>query len=69
MSLLAADSWECSTSATLALEEIAPEDKDRKEVLRMRVQIYMAAKKSAGAPENALSCGRDLSVHGPEPAA
>jgi hypothetical protein len=56
-------------SATLTLEEIAPEDKNRKEVLRMRVQIYMAAKKSAGAPENALSCGRDLSVHGPEPAA
>ena len=37
-------------SAALALEEIAPEDKNRKEVLRMRVQIYMAAKKLAGAP-------------------
>jgi hypothetical protein len=29
----------------LVLEEIAPEDKNRKEVLRMRVQIYVAAKK------------------------
>jgi Flp pilus assembly protein TadD len=29
----------------LVLEEIAPEDKNRKEVLRMRVQIYMATKK------------------------
>ena len=37
-------------SATLTLEEIAPEDKNRKEVLRMRVQIYMAANKAAGAP-------------------
>jgi hypothetical protein len=31
--------------AALVLEEIEPEDKKRKEVLRMRVQIYMAAKK------------------------
>ena len=31
--------------AALVLEEIAPEDKNRKEVLRMRVQIYMAARK------------------------
>jgi hypothetical protein len=36
--------------AALVLEEIAPEDKNRKEVLRMRIQIYMAAKKLAGAP-------------------
>jgi hypothetical protein len=34
----------------LVLEEIAPEDKNRKEVLRMRVQIYVVAKKLAGAP-------------------
>jgi hypothetical protein len=32
-------------AAALVLEEIAPEDKNRKEVLRMRVQIYMAAKR------------------------
>ena len=31
--------------AAQVLEEIEPEDKNRKEVLRMRVQIYMAAKK------------------------
>jgi lipopolysaccharide biosynthesis regulator YciM len=31
--------------AAMVLEEIAPEDKNRKEVLRMRVQIYVAAKK------------------------
>jgi hypothetical protein len=31
--------------AAQVLEEIEPEDKKRKEVLRMRVQIYMAAKK------------------------
>ena len=68
MSLLAADSWECSTSATLALEEIAPEDKKRKEVLRMHVHIYMAAKKSAGAPRT-LCLAVVTSVHVPEPAA
>ena len=31
--------------AALALEEIAPEDKTRREVLGARVGIYMAAKK------------------------
>jgi hypothetical protein len=32
-------------SAAQVLEEIAPEDKNRTEVLGMRVQLYMAAKK------------------------
>jgi len=32
-------------AAALVLEEIAPEDKNRTEVLGMRVQLYMAAKK------------------------
>jgi Flp pilus assembly protein TadD len=32
-------------SAALVLDEIAPEDKNRTEVLGMRVQLYMAAKK------------------------
>jgi hypothetical protein len=31
--------------AAMVLEEIAPEDKNRTEVLGMRVQVYMAAKK------------------------
>jgi Flp pilus assembly protein TadD len=34
-----------SRSAAQVLEEIAPEDKNRTEVLGMRVQLYMAAKK------------------------
>jgi lipopolysaccharide biosynthesis regulator YciM len=32
-------------SAALVLEEIAPEDKNRNEVLGARVNLYMAAKK------------------------
>ena len=32
-------------AAALVLEEIAPEDKNRTEVLGMRVQLYMAAKR------------------------
>jgi hypothetical protein len=32
--------------AALALEDIAPEDKNRNEVLGARVNLYMAAKKS-----------------------
>jgi hypothetical protein len=32
-------------SAAMVLEEIAPEDKNRTEILGMRVQLYMAAKK------------------------
>jgi hypothetical protein len=32
-------------SAALVLEEIAPDDKNRKEVLGARVVLYMAAKK------------------------
>ena len=36
---------ECSMRQRLALEEIAPEDKNRTEVLRARVALYIAAKK------------------------
>ena len=38
-------SWECSTLRRMVLEEIAPEDKTRNEVLGARVVLYMAAKK------------------------
>ena len=38
-------SWECSTMRRWFLEEIAPEDKTRNEVLGARVNLYMAAKK------------------------
>ena len=35
--------------AAMVLEEIAPEDKNRNEVLGARVVLYMAAKKYAAA--------------------
>jgi Flp pilus assembly protein TadD len=38
-------SWECSTLRRRSLEEIAPEDKNRTEVLGARVVLYIAAKK------------------------
>jgi hypothetical protein len=37
-------------SAAQVLEEIAPEDKNRTEVLGMRLQLYMAAKKWTWLP-------------------
>ena len=45
MSLLRAviSSWGCFDAAALVLEEIAPEDKNRNEVLGARVNRYMAA--------------------------
>jgi hypothetical protein len=47
--------------AALALEEIAPEDKNRTEVLGARVNRYMAAQKFCERPERAtrLTCARN----------
>ena len=42
---VAIPNWELFDAAALVLEEIAPEDKTRNEVLGARVNLYMAAKK------------------------